>query len=125
MLDRSDVMVFSATTRPAEALAFYRDVLGLRLIADEPYAIVFDCHGIMLRVQRTRQHTPAGHTLLGWKVADMKAAVRDLTSRGVVFERYPHVDQDADGVWTTPDGTQVAWFKDPDGNILSLTAFAV
>jgi catechol 2,3-dioxygenase-like lactoylglutathione lyase family enzyme len=123
MLDRSEVMAFSATTRPAEALRFYRDVLGLTLVADEEHAIVFDARGTMLRVQKAAHHTPAPHTLLGWRVDDLDATLAGLAERGVRFERYDFLPQDERGVWTTPDGTRIAWFKDPDGNLLSLTRF--
>jgi catechol 2,3-dioxygenase-like lactoylglutathione lyase family enzyme len=123
MLGTCPVIAFSATTRPADALAFYRDVLGLALVADEPYAIVFDAHGTMLRIQKTNEHTPAPHTLLGWHVTDIAETMRGLAACGVRFDRYDFMQQDAAGVWTTPGGARIAWFKDPDGNLLSLTAF--
>jgi catechol 2,3-dioxygenase-like lactoylglutathione lyase family enzyme len=123
MLASSKVMAFTATTNPEAALAFYRDVLGLRLVADEPFAIVFDAGGTMLRVQKTEQHTSAPHTLLGWQVEDMEATVRGLAERGVVFSLYDGMGQDADGIWTAPGGAKIAWFRDPDGNTLSLTQF--
>jgi catechol 2,3-dioxygenase-like lactoylglutathione lyase family enzyme len=123
MLEQNEVIAFAATTDAPRALAFYRDVLGLRLVADEPWAIVFDAGGTMLRIQKAPQHTPAPHTLLGWKVADLGAAMAGLAERGVSFERYAWMKQDAAGVWTTPDGAKICWFKDPDGNVLSLTQF--
>jgi catechol 2,3-dioxygenase-like lactoylglutathione lyase family enzyme len=123
MLDRNEVIAFVATTDAPRALAFYRDTLGLRLVADEPWAIVFDAGGTMLRIQKAPKHTPAPHTALGWKVADLAATMAGLRERGVTFERYPWMQQDAAGVWATPDGTRIAWFKDPDGNVLSLTQF--
>src|SRR5687768_7357497 len=123
MLADHDVMTFTATTDPARAMAFYRDVLGLRLVADEPYALVFDAHGIMLRIQKAQELRPQPHTLLGWRVPDLAAVMAGLRERGVAFVRYPHMGQDEHGVWTVPDGTRIAWFKDPDGNTLSLTQF--
>lgn len=123
MLEKAPLIAFSATTDPGAALAFYRDVLGLALIADEPHAIVFDAHGTMLRIQKANQHTPAPHTLLGWRVTDIAETIRGLVARGVVFVRYGFMPQDAAGVWTAPGGARIAWFKDPDGNLLSLTAF--
>ena len=123
MLTQNELVAFSATTDAPRALAFYKDVLGLRLVADEPWAIVFDAAGTMLRIQKAPEHTPAKHTLLGWKVADIAQAMAGLAERGVVFEQYPWMQQDAAGVWTTPDGVKIAWFKDPDGNVLSLTQF--
>jgi catechol 2,3-dioxygenase-like lactoylglutathione lyase family enzyme len=124
MLHSHPIMAFSATTEPARALAFYRDVLGLRLVADEPWAIVFDAAGTMLRIQKAPHHTPAPHTLLGWQVSDIAAVMRGLADRGVTFVRYDFLPADSEGIWSTPDGTKVAWFKDPDGNTLSLTEFS-
>ena len=123
MLQDNEVIAFSATLDAPRALAFYRDVLGLRLVAEEEWAIVFDAGGTMLRLQKAVEHTPAKHTLLGWKVPDIAATMAGLAERGVRFERYDFMEQDAAGVWTTPDGARIAWFKDPDGNLLSLTQF--
>lgn len=123
MLTSENVMAFAATARPAQALAFYRDVLGLQLIADEPWAIVFNAGGTMLRIQKLERHTPAAHTVLGWEIKELDARMRELSASGVRFERYEFMDQDAEGVWTAPGGARIAWFKDPDGNVLSLTAF--
>lgn len=117
-------MAFVATTRPDRARTFYADVLGLRLVSDEAWAIVFEADGIMLRVQKVPALEPAQHTVLGWQVPDIVATMSALVDRGVRFERYPALPQDEHGVWTTPDGHRVAWFKDPDGNTLSLTQFA-
>jgi catechol 2,3-dioxygenase-like lactoylglutathione lyase family enzyme len=123
MLGNHELMAFVATTRPERARQFYADVLGLRLVADEPWALVFDAHGAMLRVQKTAELTPAKHTVLGWRVTDIESTMAGLAARGVRFERYSFLPQDELGVWTTPDGTKVAWFKDPDSNTLSLTQF--
>lgn len=123
MLGTSEVIAFTATTRPGEALAFYRDVLGLTLVEDTPFAIVLEGGGTMLRVQKAPAHTPAPHTALGWRVEDLAATMAGLRARGVVFARFDGIPQDADGVWTTPDGARIAWFRDPDGNLLSLTQF--
>ena len=119
-----DPMTFVATARPAAARKFYQDVLGLKFVADEYYAVVFDLRGIMLRIQKVEQHTPLQGTTLGWEVADIAAAVRELTRRGAKFERYEGMGQNELGIWRSPSGAQVAWFKDPDGNTLSLTEFA-
>ena len=124
MLTDAKVVAFSATLDAPRALAFYRDALGLRLIAEEPWAIVFDAGGTMLRLQRARVHTPAQHTLLGWDVPDIRATIRALADRGVTFERYDWMPADAVHTWSAPGGTMIAWFKDPDGNVLSLTQFA-
>ena len=123
MLQNHAVIAFLATPEPERAARFYRDVLGLRFIADEPFALVFDAHGTMLRIQKAPQHQPLPYTALGWRTPDIAAAVDGLTERGVAFERFAGFAQDERGVWAAPDGTKVAWFKDPDGNLLSLTAF--
>ena len=88
---------------------------------DTPFALVFDAHGTMLRVQKVQTFTPSGHTVLGWHVGDIHETVEQLLKRGIVFERYPGLPQDEQGIWTTPDGNLIAWFTDPDGNTLSLT----
>lgn len=116
-------IAFVATGKPQAALAFYRDVLGLRLLEDTPFAIVFDAFGTMLRVQKAGSVSPAPYTSFGLDVADLEGAVRDLASRGVQAVRYPHFDQDALGIWTAPTGARVFWFHDPDGNLISLSSF--
>ena len=121
MLGSATVVAFVATGDPVAARAFYADTLGLRLVADDEYALVFDAHGTTLRVQKVRAHAPLAYTVLGWTVADIADAVRALSAKGIRFERYERIEQDQSGVWTTADGSKVAWFKDPDGNLLSLT----
>jgi catechol 2,3-dioxygenase-like lactoylglutathione lyase family enzyme len=121
MLSTSDVVAFVATTQPAQARAFYEGALGLRLISDDPFAIVFDANGTSLRVTKLRQHTPAPFTVLGWHVADIRATLSWLKTRGVEALRVAGLPQDEVGVWTAPGGARIAWFKDPDGNTLSLT----
>ncbi len=118
-----EVIAFVATAQPERAKAFYRDALGLRLIDDDPFGLVFDANGTMVRIFRVQELSPAPFTVLGWKVAAIRTAIQELSNRGVSFERYPGMPQDDAGVWTTPEGHQVAWFKDPDGNTLSLTQF--
>jgi catechol 2,3-dioxygenase-like lactoylglutathione lyase family enzyme len=118
-----DVIAFVATANPSKAKAFYGDVLGLRLLGDDDFALVFDANGTMVRVQIVKECTPAPYTALGWKVPDIHAAVTQIQHAGVRFERYPWMDQDEQGVWTSPSGAKIAWFKDPDGNVLSLTEF--
>lgn len=121
MLDTRRPIAFLATTRPDRARAFYAETLDLPLVADEALALVFDLHGVPLRVQKVAEFVPQSFTVLGWEVADAAATVARLRDRGVAFERYPFLEQDADGLWDAADGTRVAWFKDPDGNLLSLT----
>lgn len=121
MLGTAAVVPFVATTKPDQARAFYERTLGLRLVADDPFALVFDANGVTLRVAKVQSFAPAAHTVLGWQVDDIAASAAALAGKGVVFERFPGLPQDATGVWTAPGGARVAWFKDPDGNVLSLT----
>jgi catechol 2,3-dioxygenase-like lactoylglutathione lyase family enzyme len=124
MLRNYDAIAFLATANPAVARAFYEDVLGLQLVSDEHFALVFDLNGRMLRIAKTNEFQPAIHTVLGWAVPDIAAAVRDLIARGIQFSRFDGMKQDASGIWTSPTGARIVWFKDPDGNALSLTQFA-
>ena len=125
VLATSALIAFVATAAPERAKAFYRDVLGLRLRSDEEYALVFDANGTMLRVAKVEELAPLDRTVVGWQVEDIESVARQLGERGVHFERYGWMDQDDLGIWTTPDGSRVAWFRDPDGNVLSLTQFSV
>ncbi len=124
MLGSSSIMAFVATADSGRAKSFYQDILGLNFVADEPFALVFEANGTMLRISKVRELSPAPYTVLGWKVADMNAAISELTARGVTFERFAGFPQDELGVVNFPDGAKVAWFKDPDGNMLSLTEFS-
>jgi len=124
MLNTADLVAFVATTDIAKARAFYADVLGLRLTEDTPFACVFDANGTSVRVTPVHELNVAPYTVLGWEVTDMAASIRDLVSRGVVFQNFDGMEQDELGIWTTPGGDQVAWFKDPDGNLLSLSRHA-
>src|SRR5688572_15444198 len=123
MLSDHEIIAFVATTNPDRAKDWYAKVLGFRLVGDEPHAVVFDVGGTMLSIQKTQQHTPQPFTVLGWKVSDIRAELIALRERGVTFEKYDFLPSDADGIWTAEDGTKVAWFKDPDGNTLSLAQF--
>lgn len=123
MLNDSSVIAFVATQKPEASRDFYARVLGLRLVEDNPFAIVFDAAGTMLRIQKVQQHTPAQFTALGWRVVDIDATVAGLAQRGVSMERFPGLEQDAAGVWVSPNDARIAWFRDPDGNLLSLTQF--
>jgi catechol 2,3-dioxygenase-like lactoylglutathione lyase family enzyme len=125
ILGRSELIAFAPTTDPARARAFYEGVLGLRLVADEkPFAMVFDADGTMLRVTAVHELKPDPFTVLGWHVPNIEQTVRRLVAAGVEFNRYQGVnDDDPHGIWDSPGGARVAWFKDPDGNVLSLTEF--
>ena len=123
MLMTSDVIAFASTTDLVRARSFYENALGLRLVEENEYACVFDCHGTMLRVTLVPEVAHPGYTVLGWRVNAIREAVAELKSAGVVFARYDGMEQDADDVWTTPGGDHIAWFSDPDDNVLSLTQF--
>jgi len=117
------IICFIATKQPAAAREFYESTLGLKFVSDDPFAIVFDADGTMLRVQKVPELNPAKHTVAGWAMADISARMKELIAKGVRFERFPGMPQDELGAWKSPAGATVAWFKDPDGNTLSLTQF--
>lgn len=121
MLRSAALTAFLATADPARATAFYQDTLGLRLLTDDQFAVAFDANGTELRIQKVEKLKPHPFTSLGWHVPDIAKAVAGLVKRGVTFERYDFMKQDKLGVWQAPSGARVAWFKDPDGNLLSLT----
>lgn len=115
------VVTFLLTAKPEAATAFYRDTMGCRYVRDDGFALVFDLGGVMLRIGRVREFAAARHTVLGWEVEAIGAEVARLEGKGVRFERYENMGQDAQGICTFPNGDKVAWFKDPDGNVLSLS----
>jgi catechol 2,3-dioxygenase-like lactoylglutathione lyase family enzyme len=121
MLDSQKLMAFVATRNPARAKEFYGGTLGLRFVSDDGFALVFDANGTTVRIATVRELNPAPYTVLGWQVDDIESAVKELTAAGVVFERYGIFPQDEFGIWAAPGGVRVAWFKDPDGNTLSLS----
>ncbi|HTC58461.1 MAG TPA: VOC family protein [Candidatus Sulfotelmatobacter sp.] len=120
MLGSIDIVAFVPTKDTEKARAFYEGVLGLCFVKDDGFAMVLDANGIMVRVAKA-QFTPAPFTILGWQVADIEKMVRALQVKGVQFERFGFFEQDALGIWTAPGGDKVAWFKDPDGNVLSVS----
>ena len=103
------------------AQTFYQKTLGLRRVNDDRFALVFDCGGVPLRVQKVDKVRPHPFTSLGWQVRSIVRTANGLKRRGIVFERYRFLEQDAIGIWLAPSGTRVAWFKDPDGNLLSVS----
>jgi catechol 2,3-dioxygenase-like lactoylglutathione lyase family enzyme len=120
-LGHCQLVAFVATCNASRAKAFYRDTLGLRLVSEDGFALVFDVNGTLLRVAVVQHVAPGPYTVLGWEVADVAATAQALRTAGVVLERYAGMQQDDLGVWTPPGGSQVAWFKDPDGNTLSVS----
>jgi YD repeat-containing protein len=116
-------IAFIPTRDAAAARAFYEDTLGLTFVSDDNFALVFKIGptGTMLRIIRVEEFTPQPFGIVGWESPDMAADVAALTARGVTFLRYGYFQQDNLGIWTAPNGNQVAWFHDPDGNTLSLS----
>jgi len=121
MLTDGKVMAFLATRDGNRARAFYEKTLGLRVISDDDFALAVDTGGTMLRIQKVASFAPHAFTALGWEVPDVATMVANLAAAGVTCERFPGLGQDERGVWLAPSGARVAWFKDPDGNLLSLT----
>jgi catechol 2,3-dioxygenase-like lactoylglutathione lyase family enzyme len=121
MLEKQTLMAFVATTDGARARKFYGEVLGLKIVSDDPFALVCEANGAPLRIQKVESLGPQPWTVLGWEVADVEATVDGLMGRGVRFERFDGMQQDPRGIWNAPGGARVAWFKDPDGNVLSVT----
>ena len=125
MLGSMDIVAFVPTRNREKARPFYEKTLGLPFVSDDQFALVFNAHGVMVRVvdvSGVEGVKPAPFTILGWSVGDIGKTVRGLGKKGVKFERYPGLEQDQLGVWSSPSGAKVAWFKDPDGNVLSITA---
>ena len=117
----SKLVGFAITTQPERATQFYRDALGFKFLKDDGFALVLEANGIMVRAAKMKEFTPAQFTILGWQVSDINQVVRELAARGVHFEIFGFFKQDELGIWTAPTGDKVAWFKDPDGNILSVS----
>jgi|SRR4051812_23355107 catechol 2,3-dioxygenase-like lactoylglutathione lyase family enzyme len=123
MLHSAALMAFAATTQPEKARAFYEGTLGLRVISEDDFALALDANGTHLRIQKVSELTPAPFTALGFRVDDIATVVDGLRARGVRFQTFPGMAQDERGIWQAPSNARVAWFRDPDGNTLSLTQF--
>jgi catechol 2,3-dioxygenase-like lactoylglutathione lyase family enzyme len=122
MANLGALMGFIPTRDGDAARAFYETKLGLRFISDDQFALVFQSGINMIRIARTGSFTPAPFTILGWQSSNIEQDVRELSARGVKFERYDYMGpQNELGIWTAPNGAKVAWFKDPDGNTLSIS----
>ncbi len=121
MLSNETLKTFVPTVKPQEAKAFYRDKLGLTLLGEDDYGIEFNSGGTLLRVITVRELKPHEFTVLGWNVKDIEATIRSLNEKGVVFEKYDFLPHDDLGIWTSPNNSKVAWFKDQDGNVLSVS----
>ena len=119
---KSPVTFFLATSKPDECRAFYQDALGLSLTDEDEYALVFMLHNeTELRISKVESFTPHSFTVLDWQVLELQTAMDKLKAAGIDFLTYAFMEQNEDGVWAAPDGTQIAWFKDPDSNVLSVS----
>ena len=121
MLGDQNIVAFIPTTDFARARAFYEGKLGLEFKYEDGFALVLDANGIMVRIAKVPDFAPARFTVLGWEVNGVGEMVVNLAHKGIEFEHFGLPNQDDSGVWTAPSGDKVAWFKDPDGNILSLS----
>lgn len=121
MLQGEKLMAFVPVRDAERARAFYSDTLGLRLIGEDRFALEFDAGGVQVRATLVGDFQPQRFTVLGWQVADAEACARRLAAAGVKLERYPGMEQDELGLWRAPSGAHIAWFHDPDGNVLSIT----
>jgi catechol 2,3-dioxygenase-like lactoylglutathione lyase family enzyme len=124
MLTNAKPVCFVLAADLPKARSFYTETLGLTETGEDPFAVSYDLAGTTLRLTKVEGHAGSTHTVLGWQVADIGAAITDLSAKGVAFAIYEGFGQDALGVWTDPgSGTKIAWFHDPEGNNLSLTQF--
>jgi catechol 2,3-dioxygenase-like lactoylglutathione lyase family enzyme len=121
MLISAKMIGFVPTMDSTRAREFYEKKLGFQFVSDDQFALVMQAGDNMVRIVKAGKFTPAQYTVLGWEVTKIEDEVRALAARGVVFEKYPFVQDQQTGIWTTPNGDKVAWFKDPDGNVLSLS----
>lgn len=121
MLADKELKAFIPTLKPDEAKTFYRDILGLTLLSEDNYALEFMANKTLLRVITVQDLKPHPFTTLGWNVKDISAIIKYLNLNNILCEKYEFLQQDDLGIWISPNGSKVAWFKDPDGNVLSLT----
>ena len=121
MLEQQTLVAFLATADAALARAFYEGVLGLAFAGDNGHLVMFRSGGARVALQKAESVTPKVGTAMGWNVKDLRAEIAALAAKGVVFERFEGMQQDDLAIWSPEPGTGVAWFKDPDGNLLSLS----
>ena len=121
MLASSKIVGFVPTKDSWKARGFYEGKLGFQFVSDDMFALVMRAGENMIRIAKAKDFTPAPYTVLGWEVSNIEAMVAWLQKRGVAFEKYPWVPDKETGIWTAPSGDKVAWFKDPDGNVLSVS----
>jgi len=121
LLNKSQLVNFIATSRSKEAKEFYANILRLTFVSDDEFALVFEVNNTILRIQKVADVRPHPYTVLGFAVKDIRKEVAELSEKGVRCIRYPGMNQDDAGIWLSSSRAKVAWFADPDGNILSLT----
>jgi catechol 2,3-dioxygenase-like lactoylglutathione lyase family enzyme len=121
MIEGNRLMAFVPVSNADAARKFYRDTLGLNLIMEDNFALAFGVEGVMLRATLIPKFAPQPFTVLGWQVADARSMAKRLIAGGVALERFNGLKQDEDGLWEAPGGALIGWFKDPDGNILSIS----
>jgi catechol 2,3-dioxygenase-like lactoylglutathione lyase family enzyme len=121
MLSNQRIKAFVSTAQPSVAREFYEKKLGLNLLSQDNYGMEFEANEAHIRISVVDKLTPQPFTVLGWDTEDITTTICNLTAIGIKFERYNFIEQDENGIWTAPGGTRVAWFKDPDGNLLSLS----
>ncbi len=121
MLSSAPIVGFVLTSDSGASRAFYIDKLGMEFVDEDEFALVLRCGGNIIRASKTAKFEPARHTVLGWVVEDLEATAHWLTDRGVELQKYPWI-QDPSGIMTFPNGSKVAWFTDPDGNVLSISS---
>lgn len=121
MLNNAKLIAFVPIRDSKHSRPFYEGVLGLKFVSDDPFALVMESNGTAIRLSKVSQFVPAGFTVMGWEVSKIEEEVAALQKKGVKFEKFPGLEQEESGIWAAPGGAKVAWFKDPDGNILSLS----
>lgn len=123
MLVEPTITAFLPTAEPQQSKQFYMNILGLKLQSEDDFALEFEGGGVRLRITIVEKFEPQPFTVLGFRIKNIGAQVKTLTEKGVKFEQYSSLDQNHLGIWTSPSKAQIAWFKDPDGNLLSLTEY--
>ena len=121
MLAPAKMVGFVPTSDYERARAFYEGKLGFQFVSLDQYALVMKVGGHTVRISKIPDFTPRQGTILGWEVENIESAATWPRDRGVTLEKYPFVQDRELGIWTTSTGEKVAWFKDPDGNILSVS----
>jgi catechol 2,3-dioxygenase-like lactoylglutathione lyase family enzyme len=121
MLASSKIIGFVPTKDSVKARGFYEGIMQFQFVSDDMFALVMKAGETMIRIVKVQDFTPAPYTVLGWEVSNIEEVAKWLQKRGVTLEKFPFVQDKELGVWTTPDGDKVAWFRDPDGNVLSVS----